>query len=82
MTRKRRRPDFWEDRESLGCLGALGAGFVGYFGAEVSLFGRPHPLHWLVTGLAALIGFVVGQILPFVRTRLLRPNPSRPSRRR
>ena len=38
------------------------AGFVGYFAAEASLHGRPHPLHWVVTLLAGLAGYGGGML--------------------
>jgi hypothetical protein len=33
------------------------AAFVGYFAAEASLHGQPHPLHWLVTLVAGVAGY-------------------------
>jgi hypothetical protein len=44
------------------------AGFVGfllaYFVSEASLYGRPHPLHWLASfSAAALTGVVTYQIV-------------------
>ena len=41
-------------------LGLLAVGLLSYFGAEVSLQTRPHPAHWAVAGIGALVGYGAG----------------------
>lgn len=41
-------------------LGLLAVGLISYFGAEVSLQTRPHPAHWAIAGIGALIGYGAG----------------------
>lgn len=44
-----------EDAQSVGFI-ALMAGFgIAYLGAEITLFSQPHPGHWLVAGVVAVI---------------------------
>lgn len=57
MTRKKKRRSLSSDRQNSALLGAIGTGFLGYFLAEFTLAGRPHPLHWLVMGTAGLVGY-------------------------
>ena len=59
--RKRRQRD--PGGPSLEALaGAVIAGTIGYLAAEASIpQAAMHPLHWLVTGVAVVIGYWAGQ---------------------
>jgi len=47
----------------LAALVLLVTGAVaGYLGGELILYARSHPLHWVVAGVAALLGFMVGMM--------------------
>ena len=81
MVKKRKRPSLAQDPESLAWLGVFGVGFVGYFAAEFGLAGQPHPLHWLVMGLAGLAGFVGGRSWPTIRAWATRDDGVSTSRR-
>lgn len=56
-----------EDALSIGYFALLGGFFVFYLGAEVALALRPHPLHWLVAGLGAVVAGVIGYGATFWR---------------
>lgn len=44
-------------------MGAVVVGIVGYLIGEVSLSTRPHPLHWAVALIGALLGYAGGLVL-------------------
>jgi hypothetical protein len=51
-------------RIPLAALVMLGIGAViGYLGSELILSARPHPMHWLAAGIAAVFGFISGMLL-------------------
>ena len=53
-----------EEAVSYGYLAGMVGFLLAYFIAEATLYGRPHPLHWLVTfSAAALTGIVTYQIV-------------------
>lgn len=54
-------------RQNSVAIGTIGSGFLGYFIAEFTLAGRPHPLHWVVMVMAGLIGYAGGWLWPSVR---------------
>lgn len=44
-----------EDAASFGYVGGFIGFFVAYLGAEITLALRPHPIHWLVAGIGAIV---------------------------
>lgn len=48
-------------------MGAVVVGIVGYLIGEVSLSGQPHPLHWAVALVGALLGYLGGLVLFRIR---------------
>ncbi len=49
-----------EDALSIGYFALLGGGLAFYLGAEATLGLRPHPVHWLVAGLGAVVAGAIG----------------------
>lgn len=41
-------------------VGIFGLGLLGYLFSEIALNARPHPLHWVVALVGAILGGVVG----------------------
>ena len=69
-----------EQASSTGTLVGFLGFFLGYFVAEAALYGRPHPLHWLVSfSTAALAGIVA--YLVVLRRRSSRPDHAKTTQR-
>lgn len=41
-------------------VSVFGAGFLGYFVAEIGFHTRPHPLHWVSGLVGAVLGYLAG----------------------
>lgn len=63
-----------EDAESFGLVGAFIGFLIAYFGAEVVLAVRPHPYHWGVALISAvLVGGTTYGLIYWQRTHHHRP---------
>jgi hypothetical protein len=59
-----------EDAISIGYLGLFGGFAAAYLGAEAVLAAGPHPVHWLVAGIGAvLVGGIAYGVTLWRRTR-------------
>ena len=46
-----------------GCAGAVAGFTLTYIGVEAALPGALHPIHWGVTVLGAVSGYLIGQVV-------------------
>ena len=58
--RKSRKITPKEDAQSVAFFALLGGFFASYFGAEIVMALRPHPLHWLAGGVGAALAGGLG----------------------
>ena len=43
-------------------LGLMAGFLIAYMGAEVALYLRPHPMHWLVAAIGGGVGYIGGLV--------------------
>ena len=57
------RPPRHRQASAEGILAAIFVGVIVYVGVEIALPGKPHPTHWLVTVVFALLAFGGAEVI-------------------
>ena len=65
-----------------GCAGAVVGFTLAYLSAEATLSGAPHPVHWGVTLLGAIIGYAIGHAVYLYKAGRTQARGARRPRRR
>ena len=57
------RPPRRRQASAEGIMAAIFVGVIAYVGVEMALPGKPHPTHWLVTVVFALLAFGGAEVI-------------------